>query len=123
MRYLPVIDRLKRMLSNPRDVELLLWHVNSKTDGKIRHPVDCRQWKHFDPAHQEDFSNDPRNIRFGLSTDGMNPFGEMRNSHSTWPVIMCIFNLPPWLCHKQKYLLLTTHVSGPRQSSNGIDVF
>jgi hypothetical protein len=37
-----VIDRLKRMFSNPRDIELLLWHVNHKTDGKIRHPADGR---------------------------------------------------------------------------------
>jgi hypothetical protein len=35
MWYQPVIDRLKRMFSNPRDVELLLWHVNHKTDVKI----------------------------------------------------------------------------------------
>jgi hypothetical protein len=35
MWYLPVIDRLKRMFSKPRDVELLLWHVNHKIDGKI----------------------------------------------------------------------------------------
>jgi hypothetical protein len=82
------------MFSNPWDAELLLWHVNHKIDGKIRQPVDGRQWKHFDLAHQEDFSNDPKNIRFGLSMDGMNPFREMRNSHSIWPVIMCIFNLP-----------------------------
>ena len=31
--------------------------------------------------------DNPRNIRFGLSTDGMNPFGEWGSSHSTWPVI------------------------------------
>jgi hypothetical protein len=83
MWYLPVINHLKHMFSNPRDTELLLWHVNRKTDEKIRHPVDGRQWKQFDLAHQEDFSNDPRNIRCGLSTDGMSPFGEMRNPHST----------------------------------------
>jgi hypothetical protein len=83
MWYLPVIDRLKRMFSNPRDAELLLWHVNRKTDEKIRHPVNGRQLKQFNLAHQEDFSNDLRNIRFGLSTDGMSPFGEMRNPHST----------------------------------------
>jgi hypothetical protein len=40
MWYLLVIDRLKHMFSNPRDAELLLWHVNRKTDGKIRHPVE-----------------------------------------------------------------------------------
>jgi hypothetical protein len=82
------------------DAKLLLWYVNCKMDGKIRHLVDGMQWKHSDLAHQEDFSNDPRNIRFGLSTDGMNPFREMRNPHNMWPIIMCIFNLPIWLCHK-----------------------
>jgi hypothetical protein len=35
MWYLPVIDCLNRMFSNPRDVEVLLWHVNRKIDGKI----------------------------------------------------------------------------------------
>jgi hypothetical protein len=33
-----------------------------------------------------DFDNDARNIRFGFSTDGMNPFGQWGSSHSTWPV-------------------------------------
>jgi hypothetical protein len=45
MWYLPVIDRLKRVFSNPRDDELLFWHVNRKTDGKVRHPAYGRQWK------------------------------------------------------------------------------
>jgi hypothetical protein len=36
---------------------------------------------------------------------------------------MCIFNLTPWLCHKQKYILLTTLISGPKQAGNGIVVF
>jgi hypothetical protein len=53
----------------------------------------------------------------------MSPFGEMRNPHSTWLVIMYIFNLPPWLCHKWKYLLLATLISGPKQVGNDIDVF
>jgi hypothetical protein len=62
-------------------------------------------------------------MRFGLSTDGMNPFREMRNPPSTWQVIMCIYNLSPWLCHKGKYLLLTTLISGPKQADIDIDVF
>jgi hypothetical protein len=36
---------------------------------------------------------------------------------------MCIYNLPPWLCHKRKYLLLTTLISGPKQAGVDIDVF
>jgi hypothetical protein len=35
MWYAPVIDRLKHIFLNLRDAELLLWHVNRKTDGKI----------------------------------------------------------------------------------------
>jgi hypothetical protein len=35
MWYAPVIDRLKHIFLNLRDVELLLWHVNRKIDGKI----------------------------------------------------------------------------------------
>jgi hypothetical protein len=83
MWYLPIIDRSKRMFSNAREAQLLLWHVQQKRGGKIRHPADGRHWKHFDLIHEEDFSNHPRNIRFGFSTDGMNPFRKMRNPHST----------------------------------------
>jgi hypothetical protein len=100
MWYLSVIDHLKRMFSNAREAQLLLCHVQRKRDGNIGHPADCRQWKHFDLSHDKDFCNNPRDIRFGLTTDGMNSFGEMRNPHSTWPVIMCIYNLLPWLCHR-----------------------
>jgi hypothetical protein len=53
----------------------------------------------------------------------MNPFGEMRNSHSTYPIIMCIYNLPLWFCLKRKYLLSTTLISGPKQAGVDIDVF
>jgi hypothetical protein len=55
--------------------------------------------------------------------DVMSPFGEMRNPHCTWPVIIYIFNLLPWLCHKRKYLLLTTLILGPKQVDNDIDGF
>jgi hypothetical protein len=30
------------------------------------------------------FENEARNVRFTLSTDGMNPFGDLNNSHNTW---------------------------------------
>jgi hypothetical protein len=58
-----------------------------------------------------------------MSTDGMNPFGELSSSHSTWPVILSLYNLPPWLCQKRRYLMLTMVISGPKQPGNDIDVF
>ena len=70
-----------------------------------------------------DFGVEPRNIRFGLSTDGMNPFGNMSSRHSTWPVTLCMYNLPPWLCMKRKYILMSLLIQGPKQPGNDIDVF
>jgi hypothetical protein len=32
-----------------------------------------------------------------LSTEGMNPFAKWSSKHSTWPMILTIYNLPPWL--------------------------
>jgi hypothetical protein len=60
---------------------------------------------------------------FALSTDGMNPFGENRTMHSTWPVILVMCNLPTWLCHKREYLILSIHIQGPKQAGTNIDVF
>ena len=53
----------------------------------------------------------------------MNPYGNMSTSHSTWPVLLSIMNLPPWLYNKRKYVMLSTLVSGPKQPSDRIDVF
>ena len=73
MWYLPMVDRLRRLFVNPMDVAMMTWHMR-KGDEKLRHPVDTTQWKNFDLKYR-DFSEEPRNIRFALSTDGMNPFG------------------------------------------------
>jgi hypothetical protein len=43
--------------------------------------------------HKE-FRAEKRNIRFALSTDGMNPFGERSNMHNTCPMLRTIYNLP-----------------------------
>jgi hypothetical protein len=78
-----------------------------KGDGKLQHPADAHQWKKFDEQYYLKFGKDSRNVRFALSTDGMNPFNEMTCTHSTWPEILMMYNLPTWLCQKRKYLLLS----------------
>jgi hypothetical protein len=37
---------------------------------------------------------DPKNVRLSLSTNEMNPFGEMTNPHNTWPVILSLYSIP-----------------------------
>jgi hypothetical protein len=84
MWYLPVIDHLKCVFSNPRDAKLVRWHSEKHRENneEIRHPADGTQWKFFDLQYPQ-FGAESRNIRFALSTDGMNPFGENKTVHST----------------------------------------
>jgi hypothetical protein len=87
----------------------------------IRHPADATQWWNIDLRNPE-FEEDPRNIRIAMSTDGMNPF--MNNStHSTWPIVLTIYNLPPWLCNKRKYIMLSGLIPGPHQPGNDINTY
>jgi hypothetical protein len=84
--------------------------------------VDGTQWKKFDLQYPK-FGAESRNIRFDLSTDGMNPFGENRTVYSTWPVILVMYNILTWLCHKRKYLILSILIQGLKQAGIDIDVF
>src|SRR6185436_2249956 len=89
MWYSPIIPRLKRLFRNKDNAKLMRWHKEEhKKDSMLRHPADGSQWRKIDRTYPE-FDLDARNIRSGLSTDGMNPFGEMSSGHSTWPVTLC----------------------------------
>ncbi|XP_006596706.2 uncharacterized protein [Glycine max] len=121
--YLPIIPRFKRLFANGEDAKNLIWHANTrKSDGLMRHPADSPQWKAIDRLYPE-FGVEPRNLRLGLATDGMNPFGTLTTNHSSWPVLLFIYNLPPWLCMKRKYVMLSMMIVGPRQPGNDIDVY
>jgi hypothetical protein len=93
-----------------------------KNDEEIRHPADGTQWIFFDIQYQP-FGLESRNIRFALSNNGMNPFGENSIVHSTWPIILTMYNLLTWLCHKGKCLMLSILIQGPKQAGIDIDVF
>lgn len=38
--------------------------------------------------------------------------------HSTWP-----YNLPPWMCMKQPYFMLSLLIPGPSAPGNNIDIY
>ncbi|WCJ37799.1 hypothetical protein M5689_018900 [Euphorbia peplus] len=121
--YLPIIPRFKRLFADAKTAELLRWHADErKDDGFMRHPSDSVQWRNTDRKY-ETFSEDVRNLRLGLCTDGMNPFGTLSTQYNTWPVLLTIYNLPPWLCMKRRYIMLSLLISGPKQPGNDIDVY
>jgi len=78
----------------------------------MRHPTDGEAWKSFDRL-RGDFSINSRNIILGLASDGFNPFRTMSVSHSTWPVMMVVYNFLPWLCMKLEYTMLSLFIPGP----------
>ena len=97
--YFPITPRLQRYFVDPKEAKLMRWHAErvKPDDGdepKLRHLADASQWRALN-AEFEFFANDPRNIVLGASSDGMNPFGNQNTNHSTWPVFVWMYNLPP----------------------------
>ena len=71
----------------------------------------------------KDFSKEPRNVRFGLATDGFNPFRNMNLSYSIWPIILIPYNVPPWICMKETNFFLSVIVPGRKAPGKDIDVY
>ena len=114
MWYAPIIPWLKRLFRNKEHAKLMQWHrEDRKKDGNLRHPADGSQWRKIERKYRAEFGGDPRNVWFGLSADGINPFGEQRSNHSTWPVTLYMYNLPPWKCIKRKFIMMPVLIQGP----------
>ncbi|KAI5344097.1 hypothetical protein L3X38_011974 [Prunus dulcis] len=121
--YFPPIPRFKRMFQSHETAKSLTWHAARKSiDGQMSHPADSPSWKLLDDKWPE-FGNEPRNLRLALSSDGFNPHSSLSSRYSCWPVILVTYNLPPWLCMKRKFMMLTLLISGPKQPGNDIDVY
>ena len=100
------------------------WHKDRpfREDGKMRHPADSIAWKNFDSQYPS-FAAESRNVRLGLASDGFNPFGNMSTTYSVWPIVLIPYNLPPWMCMKDPYFIMSTLIPGPRAPGNDIDVY
>jgi hypothetical protein len=88
--------------------------ANASSDNVLRVVSDCKQWKHIDETWPE-FGREPRNLRLGLATDGINPYGRQSASWSTWPLVLINYNLPPWLLMKTSHLMVVLLVPGPKK--------
>jgi len=99
--YFPITPRLQRYFVDPKEAKLMRWHAERQKpeydpdkDKMLTHPSDACQWNALDIEFPL-FGDDPRNIRLGMSTDGLNPYGNQSSTHSTWPVFVWPYNLPP----------------------------
>ncbi|KAK1692237.1 hypothetical protein QYE76_008934, partial [Lolium multiflorum] len=124
LRHFPLIPRLQRMFLSKEQSKEVQWHKLKRQDveNDLSHPADGDAWKDFDNIHK-DFAADARNIRLGLATDGFNPYGNMSNSYSMWPVFVVPYNLPPWACMDQSNFMLALLIPGPSSPGKDFDVF
>jgi hypothetical protein len=116
LRHFPIAPRLLRMYRIHSIAEFQTWIVeNQSPDGKVWHTGDSKQWKHVDsnPEMFNDFGKEARNIRLGLSLDGMSPFNDKNNAYSLWPVTLLNYNLPPWMVTKRFFVILALLILGP----------
>ncbi|CAL8135682.1 unnamed protein product [Prunus armeniaca] len=88
----------------------------------MSHPADSPSWKLVDDKWPK-FGKELRNLRLALSSDGFNPHSSLSSRYNCWPVILVTYNLPPWLCMKLKFMMLTSLISGPKQPGNDIEVY
>jgi hypothetical protein len=124
LQYFPLIPRLQRMFGSPVLSEMMTWTATNKsTDGKQRHIGDSAHWKWIDERWPE-FAGEQRNVRLGLSLDGMNPFGDKNNVYSCWPVTILNYNIPPWQTIKKFFIMMVLLIPGPESAlMENIDVW
>ncbi|KAL4014101.1 hypothetical protein IC575_026293 [Cucumis melo] len=80
MWYFPIVPRFIRMFKNLENAKNLRWHaMDRNVDGIMRHPADTPSWRLIDHMWPT-FGSKPRNLRLGLSTDGINPFGDLSSN-------------------------------------------
>jgi len=57
-----------------------------------------------------------------LCTNGFNPFGSFSAPYSCWPVILTVYNMPPGMCMRPKFMFLFTVIPGPSSPGWNINV-
>jgi hypothetical protein len=71
-----------------------------------------------------EFATNPQNCRLVVALDGVNPYVDLFTNHSTWPIFLLNYNLPPWLATKRLFVMLTLFILGKKYIKNeNIDVY
>ncbi|GJU00485.1 hypothetical protein Tco_1110823 [Tanacetum coccineum] len=122
LHYFPLIPRLQRLFIDPQVACDMRWHKEKELTmiTYLDIPPDALKLKHLDKVDPP-FANDPRSVRLGLATDGFNSFSNLSSLHSTWPVFLVLYNLPPWKCMKDPFLLMSMLIPGPTSPGDNID--
>ena len=123
-RYFPNIPKLKRVY-RCRKVAGQLNVVEPLPEGArfMKSVVDSFQWQEVSRMYRK-FRDLVSNLRLGLVADGVCLHGNQSSKHSTWIILIVIYNFPGWLSTKNFFLKLSLLIPGPKApTSDTIDVY
>ena len=123
-RYFDVVKHLQRLFKCPQVAQHMTWYDSHRCHGQLMRSVaDSEQWKAID-RNEPEFATVPTNLRLGLVGDGIIPYKNNAVKHSTWVLLIVIYNLPPWLLTKKFFISMALLIPGPKSpTAENIDVF
>jgi len=77
LRYMLITPWIKRLFLLKKTAMHMRWHKEGvrENDKVMIHPSDGDAWKALDNFNPN-FTDEARNVRIGLATDGFTPFGQ-----------------------------------------------
>jgi len=124
VRYFDVIQHFFRIFKCLQIAKHITRHATHKSWGRKMHSiVDNEQRKAIDRAYL-DFPKVLTNLRLRLVGNGIILYKNNSLKHSTWVLLITIYNLLPWLFTKKFFISLAILVLGPKSLTvENIDVF
>jgi hypothetical protein len=106
IQWFPLIPKLLKMWRSGAISELLMYHTDfPNTNSTIMKSVaDSSAWAHMESDVDPTFDEEKWKMRFSLALDGINPFHHNNSQHSTWRILILLYNLPPYLVTKKFFI-------------------
>lgn len=126
--FLEIHSLMRLIFSNKEMVQALEYHRKRMQEGdNVSDIMDSDLHKYLE-EHEKDFMQCPRNLLFGLSSDGtlVQKHAKQKDrttgsgEYSMWPIILICYNLPPWLRYLSRYMFLVGLVDGPKPGVVGL---
>ena len=123
--YLPLIPRLRAMVSNSSYAIIMQYRSKHKYNpNKITDIFDGAHYRSLleTPVTIGDeelpmwFFSDPRDVALGFSTDGFGPF--KRRNKTAWPLIIFNYNIPPKERFRKEHIISLGTIPGPKKPAD-----
>jgi tnp2 family transposase len=123
--YLPLIPRLRAMVSNSSYATKMQYRSKHQHDPtKITDIFDGAHYRSLLETHvtidDEElpmwFFSDPRDVALGFSTDGFGPF--KRRNKTAWPLIIFNYNIPPKERFWKEHIISLGTIPGPKKPAD-----